>query len=200
MSRLDAFPGLLRNVCAFLGAEDALSLDACGSSTRCVVASGAALSTTAADGAKNADPSRSWRAGVQDYDPAPWLSLGSFDADTHTVRLEFRWADQGYGNSKGMISIVRGDGRPPREYQAWDPCVVCGREPAPHKGAADFLEFCPIAGETYTLWVRVGGGGGHSLYVGLLGQLTLKYRLEDNMEVSPQPGGPEVEEIFYDEV
>ena len=94
------------------------------------------------------------------------------------------WRDQGWGNQKGMVSVVEtlpsdptegGPGTPSDTPEArrdhkpsgmpWGPCVVAGREPAPHADETLRLSFPIKRGATYALWYRVGGGGGHRLRV-----------------------------------
>lgn len=85
---------------------------------------------------------------------------------------------QGWGNKKGMVSIVdesapggfKDGGEPlpakaPGDYQPRPPCVVAAVN-VPHEDAAVCLK-CQIAGSTgpHVLWCRVGGGGGHALAV-----------------------------------
>lgn len=116
---------------------------------------------------------------------APVLSrLPSYEGEenlcggAHTVFVTMNWCDQGWGNRKGMISIVNEDAsgglgddgqelpaRAPGDYQAWPPCVVAGKDPAPHNRDPLRLTFHPIKGKTYSIWYRVGGGGGHRLEV-----------------------------------
>ena len=106
-------------------------------------------------------------------------SDGQGDAGgTHTTFVSLLWRDQGWGNRKGMVSVVdengtAGDGpdgqplpaRAPNDYKAWGPCVVAGAEPAPHQQERLRLAFRPKKGGSYALWYRAGGGGGHRLEI-----------------------------------
>ena len=103
----------------------------------------------------------------------------------HTVLLTCSWRDQGWGNSKGMLSVATNDGRAPDDHKPWSDRIVCGKEPAPHKLTPLCLQFRPYytrhtdeetanSGHTadnedsiqpYTIWYRIGGGGGHRLIV-----------------------------------
>ena len=82
-----------------------------------------------------------------------------------------QWSDQGWGNQKGMLSVVRANGRAPGDYRAWGNYVVCGQEPAPHEMSPLTLRFRPDAPGPggaqvpYRIWARAGGGGGHYLTV-----------------------------------
>lgn len=63
-----------------------------------------------------------------------------------------------------MISVVRGeDGKAPNDYAKWPECVVAGIEPTPHEWGEVKLTWAVRRGERYFLWVRIGGGGGHTL-------------------------------------
>ena len=120
------------------------------------------------------ETSGDWHGPSHVYSALPWqkLSLQSHATRLHTVYVACSWRDQGWGNRKGMLSVVAGeDGEAPGDYQPWQPCVVAGREPAPHELSPLRLEFKPeidtAAGGwlPYRLFARVGGGGGHSLCV-----------------------------------
>ena len=100
-----------------------------------------------------------------------------------------------------MLSVVRNGSSAPGDYQPWGADVVVGREPAPHEQTSDSLEFHPRAGdEGYTIWLRVGGGGGHSIRVDNLQVSCLEYRQSDNADarclrafVLRHPDDPEVQ-------
>ena len=100
-----------------------------------------------------------------------------------------------------MLSVVRNGSSAPGDYQPWGADVVVGREPAPHEQTSDSLEFHPRAGdEGYTIWLRVGGGGGHSIRVDNLQASCLEYRQSDNADarclrafVLRHPDDPEVQ-------
>ena len=101
---------------------------------------------------------------------------GSFDDALQGV-VTMTWRDQGWGNQKGMVSVVEtlpsdptegGPGTPSDTPEArrdhkpsgmpWGPCVVAGREPAPHADETLRLSFPIKRGATYALWYRVGAG------------------------------------------
>lgn len=111
---------------------------------------------------------RTWRNDVQCYSPHDWQSIPSTrPLMLHSVFVRCQWKDQGWGNQKGMLSVVRDGGCAPCDYGPWSSDVMCGKEPAPHKWEALTLSYRPTAdGEhTYRICARAGGGGGHSLSV-----------------------------------
>ena len=141
------------------------------------------------------------------YHAKVWHTLPRIPHNTfHTVLLQCSWRDQGWGNSKGMLSVATNDGRAPDDYKPWSDRIVCGKEPAPHKLTPLCLQFRPYTRHTdddddtakfdkhdsttatttvtgsneddnghtadnedniqpYTIWYRIGGGGGHRLIV-----------------------------------
>lgn len=115
---------------------------------------------------------RDWQGPASVYSALRWqpLAFDSPPSRLHTVFLACNWNDQGWGNRKGMLSVVRGDKRAPGDYQRWPKHVVAGREPAPHALTPLRLSFRPESDpaggwQPYHIAVRVGGGGGHSLHV-----------------------------------
>jgi len=103
--------------------------------------------------------------------PILWqqLPLGTAPHKVHSTILKCRWRDQGWGNKKGMISVIRAGGRAPDDDKAWRDVVV-GSAPAPRPEEELQLAFRPeadIHGNicTYNIWVRIGDGGGHELSV-----------------------------------
>ena len=96
----------------------------------------------------------------------------------HTVMLKCRWNDQGWGNQKGMLSVVKAAGKAPDDYQPWSDAVKCGKEPAPHRPEPLSLSFRPdcTATEQYKICARAGGGGGHSLDVSNLCVRTVAFK------------------------
>jgi len=124
---------------------------------------------------------RTWRNDGSRYTPHEWQPL-AIDGQTnvHTVVLKCRWVDQGWGNRKGMLSIVAPGGTAPNDYADWGADVMCGQEPAPHTEEPLTLSFRPPVcsrepNMTYTICARAGGGGGHSLTVSNLRVRILRY-------------------------
>lgn len=157
----------LASIASYLPPRDALALDACGKESRCVV-----VEPTI----QISEEPTSWNGAHNDYEAKRWKTLPSFER-VHTASVAVLWRDQGWGNQKGMISVVRGDGKAPGDYQPWDEAVVAGLEPAPHNITLESMEFRPDQGAAYSLWARVGGGGGHSLTVVAVKARVLAYRV-----------------------
>ena len=128
------------------------------------------------------EASRTWHNSSSQYCPHEWQKLRINEHSIHTVLLRCMWKDQGWGNRKGMLSVVAEGGQAPNDYQQWSPAVMCGMEPAPHDWEHCHLRFCPQpiddalqlhssfvsrldSQRTYTLYARAGGGGGHSLSI-----------------------------------
>lgn len=97
----------------------------------------------------------------------PWIRIPCLSRRVHSITVTFRWRDQGWGNRKGQVFIVGS----PRLAQP-DPSlpfhggrVVCASPQAPHQEEECKLTFLTssMEGETYQMWYRVGGGGGHQL-------------------------------------
>ena len=115
-------------------------------------------------------PSASWHSDPSQYSAVDWQPLEPAGAlRVHTTIIRCEWKDQGWGNRKGMLSVVRGTGKAPNDHARWGPDVMCGKAPAPHDWTPLELTFRPAADDTsetrYRLWARAGGGGGHSLHV-----------------------------------
>ncbi len=160
---------LTETIASFLCPVDALALDASGSATRCVM-----VEVIGDD-----EWARVEFLGARDiYHAHRWFDvpLGRAPARLHTVAITFFWSDQGWGAHKGMLSVVRHGGRAPDDYAPWTADVMCGKEPAPHTNTHDSMEFRPRAGEGYAVWYRVGGGGGHRLFIHRMGMHRLHYR------------------------
>ena len=107
-----------------------------------------------------------WRNDASQYSPHVWQTF-TLPEHTHTCILRCSWRDQGWGNKKGMLSVVTSGGKAPNDYAPWGPAVRCGQEPAPHDEQQLTLSFKPPAAEppSYDVCARAGGGGGHSLSV-----------------------------------
>jgi len=117
------------------------------------------------------------------YEAFEWSTLPVNSSTTHTVIVTGMWKDQGWGNRKGMISIVTNNGRAPNEFEGRSKDVISYIEPSPHRWEAFQLvapiqRSCNESGdkkEVYKVWARVGGGGGHRLLVQGLTVRLLKY-------------------------
>ena len=102
------------------------------------------------------------------YAAFEWHSLSARPGGLHlaAVLVQCMWKDQGWGNQKGMLSVVKEGGHAPNDYTAWGSDVIVGCEPAPHTYQKLDLSFRPATDAVrYQLFARAGGGGGHSLSV-----------------------------------
>jgi len=122
-----------------------------------------------------------WRNEASRYSAYKWQAVPlPAQARVHTAAVRCKWHDRrkhGWGNRKGMVSIVEGDAVAPNDYQPWSSGVVAGKEPAPHKEERLELTFSPAAGEAYHVWARAGGGGGHALTVSELEMRCVVYSI-----------------------
>jgi hypothetical protein len=75
----------------------------------------------------------------------------------HTVMLQGRFKDQGWGNQKGCLYIVATSSSGSR--------IVVETPLASHTNSRFSLKFSIADDETYSLWYKVGAGGGHALSV-----------------------------------
>jgi hypothetical protein len=90
--------------------------------------------------------------------------------ETHSVKLQFRWQDQGWGNRKGRLYIVQDDPNAPQNPNARfaGGKLICEtEEDAPHEPGQGSLLWHPseFPSHQYSLWYKVGSGGGHALRV-----------------------------------
>jgi hypothetical protein len=90
---------------------------------------------------------------------------------THSVEIQCKWKDQGWGNRKGQLFIV---GQPEHLSQVYGMTgyagfvhgyKVCTSRIADHVSTNLFMSFTPREGMYYCVWYVVGGGGGHELKV-----------------------------------
>jgi hypothetical protein len=121
-------------------------------------------------------PAGHWRTVPSSPDPGflplcgPEIPL-VFDAqNTHSVTLKCTWQDQGWGNRKGRLYVVGHDSHaiPPQAQWNFSSGRVLSSAPsvAPHNSQELKMFFTPIVEcDTYHLFYKVGGGGGHELLV-----------------------------------
>ena len=157
---------LAETIASFLCPVDALALDASGSATRCVVVE------------RNRHFATNQVFAVSEHRahrllPVP---LGGARTRVHTVGITLFWRDQGWGNRKGKVWVLRERDRAPNDHGISSEDVRCMKGPAPHTVAHEDMAFRPRAGEEYAIWYSVGGGGGHRLYIHNLGLHRLRYR------------------------
>ena len=157
---------LAETIASFLCPVDALALDASGTATRCVVVE------------RNRHFATNQVFAVSEHRahrllPVP---LGGARTRVHTVGITLFWRDQGWGNRKGKVWVLRERDRAPNDHGISSADVRNRKGPAPHTVAHESMEFRPRAGEEYEIWYSVGGGGGHRLYIHNLGLHRLRYR------------------------
>ena len=85
-----------------------------------------------------------------------------FTDQTHTISFTCDFKDQGWGNRKSFLYIkdldvanlskIKESGR-----------TICTSHLAEHEWSKLRLEFVPLPGKVYSLWYKVGGGGGHAI-------------------------------------
>jgi len=176
-------------VAAALSPCDALALASAAPQFRCVRLRATPVAQASAE----------WYGPADVYAAFRWQPLPPVDpARTHTAFVDATWKDQGWGNRKGMISVVdesfddakapgdrdaspswqgfrAGEGSPSTSQSTrWPACVVAGKEPAEHESTPLRLSFRP-RNPKHALWARVGGGGGHRLEVSGCRLLTLDF-------------------------
>ena len=157
---------LAETIASFLCPVDALALDASGSATRCVVVE------------RNRHFATNQVFTVSEHRAHRLLTvpLGGARTRVHTVGITLFWRDQGWGNRKGKVWVLRERDRAPNDHGISSEDVRCMKGPAPHAVAHEYMAFRPRAGEEYDIWYSVGGGGGHRLYIYNLGLHRLRYR------------------------
>ena len=157
---------LTETIASFLCPVDALALDASGSATRCVVVE------------RNRHFATNQVFTVSEHRAHRLLTvpLGGARTRVHTVGITLFWRDQGWGNRKGKVWVLRERDRAPNDHGISSEDVRCMKGPAPHAVAHEYMAFRPRAGEEYDFWYSVGGGGGHRLYIYNLGLHRLRYR------------------------
>lgn len=76
----------------------------------------------------------------------------------HSVILQGRWRDQGWGNRKGQVLLMaKRENEPDR--------IVLESDIAHHIDNDLRMVFHLVDNEVYSLYIKVGGGGGHSLHI-----------------------------------
>ena len=139
---------LAETIVSFLCPVDALALDASGTATRCVVVE------------RNRHFATNQVFAVSEHRahrllPVP---LGGARTRVHTVGITLFWRDQGWGNRKGKVWVLRERDRAPNDHGISSEDVRCMKGPAPHAVAHEYMAFRPRAGEEYDFWFRVAEG------------------------------------------
>ena len=107
-----------------------------------------------------------------------WIPV-KFRHKTHSVVLSCQWRDQGFGNRKGTLFVVAVPAVDDPNEETLDSIengtIVYESPLAPHAQESIQFSFAYSPEKAYYLWYRVGGGGGHRLYVENLSMRTLIY-------------------------
>ena len=96
-----------------------------------------------------------------------WVEIDPilFRSDVHSMIFSCEYKDQGWGNKKGKIYITEKDD----EFLAndvYDIGTVIAESPiAKHHMKSLVLKFRPKPGSRYAICYKVGGGGGHELFI-----------------------------------
>lgn len=129
--------------------------------------------------ALTATPPRRVLTRVVRHDPDDALRYGhripvpSSRVAVHSLRVSMSWKDQGWGNCKGSMCLVAEE-ETQRVYRAGEKQesvgggsrrVVYSSGIAPHGMTPLSFTFQPRPTESYHLWYKVGGGGGHALHL-----------------------------------
>jgi len=104
-----------------------------------------------------------WDQGVARF----WQQV-ALPAGALCVKLRFHWVDQGWGNHKGTLALVREGGTLGPDYSEPTADVLALLQYAEHHLTTGELQLhhprCDIAAPYhFDIWLRVGGGGGHRL-------------------------------------
>ncbi|GMH52062.1 hypothetical protein TrST_g4216 [Triparma strigata] len=152
-------PPLHFNVGSFLSLKDVKAL--CCTSKSCPKQREVNIKIDQPDSDFDRHPSNGYAAYVwQSFDFPPSRSRHLL----HHCSIDCKWKDQGWGNRKGMLSVVKNGGNAPGDYLPSGEDVVAEKQPAPHKEELLHLDFNLDPAAEYHMWVRIGGGGGHQLF------------------------------------
>jgi len=83
---------------------------------------------------------------------------------SHTILFTCDFKDQGWGNRKGFLYIKELDNADRSKIES-SGRTICSSHLAEHQWTKFSFEFMPQIGKVYSIWYKVGGGGGHELCV-----------------------------------
>ena len=96
-----------------------------------------------------------------------WVEIDPilFRSDVHSMIFSCEYKDQGWGNRKGKIYVTeKDDGFLANDV--YDIGTVIAESPtAEHHTQSLVLKFIPKLGARYAICYKVGGGGGHELFI-----------------------------------
>mmetsp|Transcript_8559 Transcript_8559/g.10791 ORF Transcript_8559/g.10791 Transcript_8559/m.10791 type:complete len:209 (+) Transcript_8559:136-762(+) len=83
-------------------------------------------------------------------------------------KLRVAWCDQGWGNKRGKLHVVKEGFSAPNDYKKAAEGIIATIGLAPHKVQEEVIEFVlpqECDSSSYNLWYNCGGGGGHRLTI-----------------------------------
>lgn len=101
----------------------------------------------------------------EDNETHLWLRIDPiFIEKVHSIQITCKFKDQGWGNRKSYLYIAElNEARGDNEKSMGR--IICSSHLAEHHDTDLRFEYCPEPGKIYSIWHRVGGGGGHQLHV-----------------------------------
>lgn len=103
--------------------------------------------------------------------PGPRIPVLVAPRQCHSRTLSWSWKDQGWGHQKGQVWIIASavNKLDKLQHSTEDPFgggrVVYASMITPHEMTRMQVTFAVVHGEQYRLWYKVGGGGGHELFL-----------------------------------
>jgi len=121
--------------------------------------------------------------------------------ETHFVSLKFKMSDQCWGFYKGKLHVVKnepGTGNTNEtDFTNETDLNIVKTVKATRNGKFMNLHFTAIPHSEYSLWVVVGGGGGHSLHIKEMSMLHFKIKDFPSNSPSPSSDSQETQLINY---
>jgi len=155
-------------ICAYLNYSDALSFSQTCKSIHDVINFGTLQDV------RIAESSGRWIGSVEGRDTPLFWQFLSFEKyvsslNLHSIRIKFKWVDQGWGNRKSLFQVVRhtknhNNRISQDDGQHWH-VVYQTPEFADDEVNTLEVEANFDASYEYSLWVVVGGGCGHQLTI-----------------------------------
>eukprot|EP01083_Nonionella_stella_P075701 205873_1 len=177
-------PDILKNISMFLGFRDALNFST--SSKRLHQSIGLGAVNHAVFFPLLVQAKASWHDRDDSYHI--WRNIDPIFPDrVHSIHFSCRIKDQGWGNRKGRLSIseiddtewkshlenenqiksnaIRKKSIFQRKSNAIRKKWIFQSPTSGHDFTTLQFEFKPLPGKVYSIWYKVGGGGGHSLHI-----------------------------------
>lgn len=164
-------PEILKNISMFLGFRDALKFST--SSKRLHQSIGLGAVNHAVFFPLLVQARASWRD--RDDNDHIWRNIDPIFPDrVHSIHFSCQIKDQGWGNRKGRLYISEVDDTEWKSYLENENQIKSNairekwifKSPvSDHNFTTLQFEFKPLPGKVYSIWYKVGGGGGHELQV-----------------------------------